>query len=115
MSDRIVHWIFDVDMRNNHVGLADLIQKKLKLKIEELPPSQIVMCTNSAWTAVKLVRGGGNVVLHYKAPDGARLNPKAVMRVPLHATGHDIGYKKALTDVIDVEYTSRYGKTDLDR
>lgn len=105
LPSRVVHCVPNTDMRNNHLGLAELARKQLKVKIEELRPNEFVVFINSAWTAYKMYQGGSlNTVLHYKSEQGDRLNAKAVIQSTQHALNGEIGYKKALVSVIEAEY-----------
>ncbi len=108
IDGKIVNWVPDTDLRNGHQGLADIAHKKLKIDVDTLPPGEFVMFVNSSWTAFKIY-AANHMILHHKQPEGHRLNPKATMLIPHFLRGQRINYDKALTHVIEAEYTSNYG------
>lgn len=109
MDGKIHGLLYDIDMWNGHDGLAKLIKQKLKMNVDELEPGQFVLCINKSWTALKAY-GANHIILHHKVPDGKRLNPKAVMRLPRFIRGQQINYDKALTEQVHAEYLQRYGE-----
>lgn len=107
MTNKILHWLPDTDLRNGHAGLAELAKKKLKVDVDDLKVGEFVMFMNSHFTAFKIYCSH-RVLLHYKEKDGARLNAKAILSLPHFISGQHINYDKALAAVITKEYGSRY-------
>jgi hypothetical protein len=106
-NGKVLHYIPDADMRNCHQGLALLAKKHLKINVTDLKPGEFVLFVNSSWTAIKIF-GSDHCYMHYKRPDGARLNAKAVLSLPHFVRGQNINYDKALATVIQQDYGSRY-------
>ena len=106
---KIVHWLPDTDLRNNHAGLAEIAKKKLKLEVDDLQPGEFILFVNTSWTALK-VYAANNTILHHKQKDGHRLNPKAALLVPHFISGQSLNYNKALDVVIKKQYFERYKK-----
>lgn len=106
---RVLHWLPDVDMRNGHEGLAQIIKKELKVNVEDLKRGEFVLCINTSWTQFKMY-GAHNLILHYRRPEGGRLNHKALLRLPAQGFGRGVefAYKQALTDTIEADFTERY-------
>lgn len=106
---KIIHWMPNTDLRNNHHGLADLAKKQLKVDVGDLKVGECVMFVNAAFTAFKIYCPN-NFVLHYKHPEGHKLNARAVLQVPHFMRGSEVGYKDSLRAVveryIDAEYKS---------
>lgn len=104
---KIVHWVPEADLRNSHDGLAQLAKKSLKVNVNELKVGECVMFINASWTAFK-VYCANNIILHYKHPEGHRLNARAVTTVPMFMRGREINYTKALRhEVLRTRYPNR--------
>jgi hypothetical protein len=103
------YFVENADMRCTQEGLAMQMQDKLKVRATEaLTGKNVCVFVNARWTHVRLLGNRGQTFLSHKEADGARLNPKAVLSLHLFSEGNDIGYKKALTHVIEAEYSTRY-------
>ena len=105
-KNRVLHFIFDVSMSNGHHGLKLLAQKE-KINVDTLMPGQFVLFLNKAFTACKLF-AANNVVLHYKTPHNRALNVHALKLLPHFYDGTDIGYDRALKQVLVSMFRQRY-------
>ncbi len=107
MNGRVLHFVPNADLRCSHQGLSDIAKEELGVSTSDLKIGEFVIFVNGSWTQLKAYCSN-NIVLHYKKADGSRLNAKAVMQLPRFIRGQDIGYKEALTEVIEAEYSARY-------
>lgn len=103
----IFGWVPNADLRNRHLGLAEIAKTELKVKVEDLAPGEMVMFINTSWTQFVLYCAN-HILIHHKRPDGKHLNPKALMLVPQFMEGQRINYAAALKKVIAGEFKQRY-------
>lgn len=106
-SGRVMYWMPNADLRNRHDGLAIAAKKEFKVDVDKLKPGEMIMFINTAWTQFALFCAG-NVLLHYKRPDGKHLNKRALMLVPQFMIGQKIDYTKALRVAIEKEYQQKH-------
>lgn len=102
MSNKVMHVIPQVDMRNSYDGLA-AIAKDNRINCSALKPAEFVLFINNAFTACKLYAANG-VIVCYRHPKGHTLNYKALQLIPHFFDGQDIGYSSALRAVIGKAY-----------
>jgi hypothetical protein len=98
-----MHVYTNVSLQNGHEGLEAIAKKSNKVNVRELKVGEFALFINRAFTAVK-VFGANNVLLHYKHPQRHILNYKALRLLPVFMEGQDIGYTKALRQIIKEEY-----------
>jgi len=110
-TNQVMHVFPNVSMSNGHDGLAKEAMKTSKVNVRELSIGQFAMFINKAFTAVK-VFGANNVLLHYKHPKGHHLNYKALKLIPAFFDGQDMGYTRALRQIIKTEYPHLFEKED---
>jgi len=103
MSNQVMHVYPNVSMSNGHDGLANIAMKANKVIVKKLVVGQFALFINKSFTACK-VFGANNVLLHYKHPLGHHLNYKALKLIPEFYDGQDIGYTKAMRQIIMTEY-----------
>jgi hypothetical protein len=98
-------WLPGADLRNSHDGLKLLIKKELSINVDkDLKLGECVMCINTNWSAFKILFRD-NILLHYKHPEGHRLNARAILSVPRFMKGTQINYEKALRhEIIKLRY-----------
>lgn len=94
MRQRIVHIFFDVDMRNQHDGLA-AYAKKHNVDVNKLEPLTHVIFINRALDRLKMYSCKG--VLSYLRVKGG-IDLEAIQYIPEVFVGNDvsIAYAKAL-------------------
>lgn len=109
-TTKVIHWMPNTDMRNSHVGLAEIAKKELGVKVEDLKVGECVLFVNTSFNAFKIYCPN-DFVLHYRHPKGHRLNARAVINVPHFMRGSHVNYDKALRAeverYIDVESRSK--------
>jgi hypothetical protein len=103
MSNQVLHIFPNVNLQNGHDGLRAYAKKSYKINVDDLQVGQFAIFINRAFTAVK-VFAANNVLVHYKHPKKHMLNYKALKLIPEFFEGQDIGYTKALRQVIKEEY-----------
>lgn len=107
MSNRVLHWIPNVDLRCKFDGLAAIVKKECGINVQDLRPGEFAMCINTSWTQIALF-GANNCIMYHRNWDGSRLNPKALKALPAFVSGQDIGYRRALDKVIREEFAHTY-------
>ena len=110
MANTIMHVYPNVSMSNGHDGLEAIAKSVNHVDVKKLPVGQFALFINRAFTACK-VFGANNVLLHYKHPKNHHLNYKALKLIPEFFTGQDLGYTRALRQVIKDEYPHLFEKT----
>ena len=103
MSNNIMHVYPNICMSNGHEGLAAVAQKTNKVNVTNLKVGEFCLFVNRAFTACKLF-GSNNVLLHYKHPQNHCLDYKALRLLPEFYDGQNIGYSKALRQVLKKGY-----------
>lgn len=106
MSQRIVRFFPDVDMRNGHDGLTELARSH-KINVSDLVNGEYCLFLNRKLTHVKLF-APGNVIAHLKLPDNKKIDPSTIALIPRFFDGSKINYDKALSEAIRKKF-----KTDL--
>lgn len=100
MSNRIVSYIMDADMRLSHTGLRFLaIEQDPPVDLDALRPGEFVLFTNRAFTACKLF-GANNTYVYHKNPNGNPMHPRALMAAVECFDGVKFDYTTALADEI---------------
>lgn len=110
-SNNVMHVYPNVSMSNGHDGLKVIAKKMSKLDVSELQVGQFALFINKAFTACKMF-GANNVLLHYKHPLNHCLDYKALRLLPEFFDGQDIGYTKALRQVIKTGYPHLFEDED---
>lgn len=111
--NHVMHIYPNVSMSNGHDGLK-AIAKKYKLDVSDLKVGQFALFINNAFTACKLY-AANNVLLHYKHPKNHCLNYKALKLLPEFYDGQDIGYTRALKQVIRESYPHLFDKMEEEK
>ncbi len=113
--NKVVHIFQNVDMRNQHDGLAKLAQKK-GVKLAELDKGKHVIFINANVNKIKMYStdGGPDGVLSYKRSSGGPLNLGMIENIP-HCFGADgkIDWVKAEKITLEAQITralARAGK-----
>ncbi len=98
-KNEVVMHFPDTDMRNSHTGLLK-IARRHKKDPAKLKPGEFLLFTNSSNTVFKLF-AGANVVVHYKSPDGRKIDPATFRLFPRHFNGQTLDYRGALKERIE--------------
>lgn len=97
--NKLMHVFFEVNMANQHHGLAEIASAK-KVDIKNLKPGEMVCYVNAPQTALKILastgeENGHGVIAYYKSPKG-RLDLQALRFIPEAFSGSGLNYKEAL-------------------
>ena len=103
MANKIMHVYTNVNLQNGHEGLTGIAKKENKVDVNKLAVGQFALFINRAFTAVK-VFAANNVVVHYKHPRNHILDYKALRLIPAFFDGQNLGYMRALKQVIEQDY-----------
>ena len=101
--NNVMHVFPNVSMSNGHDGLRGVAKKVGKLDVDDLKLGQFALFVNRPFTACKLF-AANNVLVHYKHPQNHCLDYKALKLLPEFFDGQDIGYTKALRQVLKNGY-----------
>jgi hypothetical protein len=99
MNNRLLHVFFEVNMGNQHDGLAILALER-KVSLKALQPGELVCFVNKAQTRLKIVAGTGEpdglgIIAYYRSPKG-RLDLRALKYIPTAFNGSAIDFKVAI-------------------
>lgn len=109
--NNIMHVYPNVSMSNGHDGLKEVAKKTNKVDVTALKVGNFALFINKAFTACKLY-AANHVVLHYRHPNNHLLDYKALRLLPEFYDGQDIGYTKALKQVIKSNYPHLFEDDD---
>lgn len=101
--NKIMHVYCNINLQNGHEGLTVIAKKENKLDVSKLAVGQFALFINRAFTAVK-VFAANNVLIYYRHPKNHILDYKALRLIPAFFDGQNIGYMRALKQVIEQDY-----------
>lgn len=101
----ILNYFPDSDLRSGHPGLAKL-SRKAKVPLEDLKSGQFNLFINRKQTALKMISSGG-VLVHYKSPEGHRINIDTLALLPKYFNGTALNYNAALKEVLEKRLAKR--------
>lgn len=104
---KIFGWIPGADLRNRHDGLALIAKKELKIDVEALKPGEMIMFVNTSMNQLVLYCAN-NILIHYKRPGGALLNPRTYAIIPQFIRDQQVDYDGALRKVIEAQLKEQH-------
>lgn len=96
MSQRIIRYFPDTDLRSGHDGLAKIAREK-KIDVRSLGAGEYLVFTNSAKNKVKVFTGG-NVIAYLKSK--TKIDMRTIALIPKYFNGGEIRYDQALEKVL---------------
>ncbi len=93
MSNRLMNFFFDSDLRSGHTGLTK-VAKKNRINTDSLQPGEFVIFINKALSAFKLY-GSNNTLVYYRSPRG-RIDLNTIQFLPQVFNAGQLNYSKAL-------------------
>jgi len=93
MSNKLVHYFPESDLRSGHTGLAKLAQKA-RVSVSALNPGDFLLFVNRKQTAFKVLTAN-NILAHYKSPSG-RVDLGAVQYMSAAFSGGEFNFDRAL-------------------
>lgn len=102
MSNRVVHYFPNTDIRCGHDGLKQIA---IKAGFREVKPGEYLLFVNRKKTHLK-VMAANNIVAHYRSPCG-RVDLRAIQYIPEAFNGEGFDFNRSLRSLLVKDLAKR--------
>lgn len=100
MSNPIKHVFFDVNMANQHEGLARMALGEQRIEVSQLRVGDMIIFLNKARNRIKILAGtsednGRGLIAYYRSPKGT-IDLRMIAEIPSYFSGGSIDFSRAI-------------------
>jgi len=106
MSNKLIRYFPETDMRNGHRGLMKIALAK-KINVKTLKHGEFVVFTNKKMNKLKMFGVGGNFIAYLSLPKERSIDKEAIQYLPATMNGGQLDYSKAIERRIDRQVSTR--------
>lgn len=102
VSNNIVHYFANTDMRCAHRGLAT-IANKAGINVNDLRAGDMVVFTNAKFNRIKIFTAG-NTIAYQKSWNDQAMPPHLISLLPRYFNGKALDFDAAMKDAVEHAY-----------